>query len=940
MSKLAQLKSDIKKLSDEIQLSKIDTKDLTVSTKIKKANFSTKDENRVVIGQRMKEAEVFKKSLPKFSIDSLKLIFMSTEQIKKIAVTECNSTDLDNIRGINSITMGSASTGIICSTCGSNSEICPGHIGYIDLGMSFLHFLAVDYIKLVLESICECCGKVLIVDYKKLEYANTIPKTHIRLKEIAKLASKTNTPCVKTEKCASQPNKNQIRYEFNKDDKRKIFKIVKINKSLENKAQYMKPEEIKAIFQKISQEDLKFLGFQNGATPVNFIMEVLPVIPLRNRPPGEVQGDSKNDDITTIYQDIIKKVLILKKELISPNKSDLVIDTYHNKIWFEISHLINNNDGMRKSGDTKPSSTFNARLSGKEGYCRKYSQGKNCNHTGRSVAGPGILPFGYIIIPSSFKTMTINEKVHALNILRIKKMLKNGDIIHITKKGQIDEFNVMHSLKRYGGNADLFNITIGDEVVRNMTLGEDVFVNRQPSLHRHSIIGSRVILHGNKNTVQIHMSYTSPLNGDFDGDEMNINVPQTLTARSEIRHLTSASKHIISVGNSNPMMGLVFNCPTAIYLLCKDSTKNPTEEVITLEEEMLISSLFLYDETRMKSFKQRLKNHFIKRFTCKALFSMVLPENFYYFNKKNNVEIKEGIFIQGTLTKSDINRGIIHNLYIKYGADVTGRFISEAQFILDFYLEKRGFTIPLRDMLLKNYKIVKEKIKKDIQILRDDITELENKPALTENEKEKKNNNIDITFGGIIDTVGEEMKSIYSSSAKPVASLADEETSLMTMINSGSKGDISNISRIMGLVGQHNVNGARPVRNVYGLRALSYFDPNDKSIESQGFSTRSFLEGLDPAAFFFQGEEARIGLLDTSMNTGEIGAITNKIRKSLENEMVNYDGGIIDSKGFYTSLSYDEGYSRDELIEVNFISTGKVFMPFDLHSICDELNAM
>ena len=158
------------------------------------------------------------------------------------------------------------------------------------------------------------------------------------------------------------------------------------------------------------------------------------------------------------------------------------------------------------------------------------------------------------------------------------------------------------------------------------------------------------------------------------------------------------------------------------------------------------------------------------------------------------------------------------------------------------------------------------------------------------------------------------------------------------MVKSGAKGSFDNISSIMGIVGQQFVNGKRPDRNIYGNRTMCYFDPGDRSLEAGGFVTHAFVDGLSPAEFFFHSQGARNGLLDTALKTGEIGALTHKIGKVMENEMVGYNGAVVNSKGVYTSMAYGEGFSRSELTRVSFSSTDTVYMPFDLKTITKQLN--
>ena len=491
---------------------------------------------------RIQQLQNNKNELPFFNIQKVNLSFASSEDIRRIAAVECKSFYINSTYGIDSPKLGSVSLQHECETCGFLRDLCPGHIGYIELAMPIFNPLALDYIKQLLQCICEGCGKLLLPSIKKDQFMNEISRVDVRLKEISKYVSKSQNSCCdnpipkdfneKKENysyyaygkqyenifCFGVP-KSKIEYEFLGESKRTLKFTVNLGTKKLTKLLY--PLEVKRIFDRISLQDRKVLGFDKTA-PGNMIMEVLPIIPPRNRPEIKVKNEIKKDNITIIYEKILKnniEILSQLKGYKSTEKKEYSLQKTVENQWNDIVHLFNNKDGKLKFGTIKVR-TFNDLLSGKDGYCRGLSQGKRANLTARTVIGPGFLPFNYIVLPDFFrKEFRTEEGVHELNITRLNEALMSGDINYLWKKKTSEKYYITPEfLKRA---KDKIHLEHGDIVTRNMINDDEVMINRLPTLHRYSMIGTRTIFNGNKNTIQMHMSYTPGLNADFDGDQID-----------------------------------------------------------------------------------------------------------------------------------------------------------------------------------------------------------------------------------------------------------------------------------------------------------------------------------------------------------------------------------------------------------------------------------
>lgn len=912
MNKISKLKENLiekKKLVEEIENDRY------------KVNFSERFEI-------LKNTKNILDSYPKVSIDAVKLSFISSDTIRKLGVIECSSPDLNNIKGINSIKMGSyRKNDVLCQTCFQTSSTCSGHFGYIELSYPFFNPLTIEYIKLTLECICDECGFLNLSSSLKKSFLKMNKDTYKKLKNISKYVSGVCLNSINgSGLCSNTTPKNKISYEGVKtisNDGYKVIKNIKVNNT--SIIQVLTSIEIKNIFKRISFYDLNVMGFENGASPVNFILEVLPVLPERDRPSTVIKNLIKPDDLTIMYVNIIKKNIDLKKEMLNSGSSgggsagadEDKINSIKKQLFNEIKYIMNNNKGVKKLNNKNVAKTINTRLSSKNGLCRNGSQAKRVDYAGRSVIDCANCDFGWVVLPEKFRDMTIEEKVFEMNLERLKEMAESDDIIKIIKKGTSREFYLENYFKfnsNFSSKKDL--IEIGDTVIRKLSLGDDVFINRQPSLHRHSMIGCRSIFQKNVFAIKLHMSYTEPLNADFDGDEININVPQTIESRAELRHLMNANHQIINITNSTPIFKPIFNDPTSAYLISQEKT---LYEILDKNQEEEFIKLF-FEDTNIKEYHLRLKKYNIPRRTPQAVFSLLFPKDFKYKDK-----IVEGIYVGGTLNKDDISKGVISALYIKYGWFCVSKFLTSVRYILDYFIERRGFTIGLEDMLLKDYDNQKREFNEIISKIREDVLKIERKNVFTE--FEKKNKTIEI-ISSLLNPIENKFGELITKMNK------EKDNNFVVMVKSKAKGSFKNITYVMATVGQQLVKGLRPSKSVYGNRSLSYFDVGDIDLESRGFSVNSFVEGLDPASYFFQAQSSRIGLLDTALETGKIGALTKHISKITENEIATYDGGVCDSSGNYISLSYDDGFDRGELVK----SEGDVYFPFDLNGILIDLD--
>lgn len=485
--------------------------------------------------------EQFRNEVPKYDIGAVAFSFMSADFIRNsLSVVHCHVAAFEGEETVNSSRMGTIDQTTPCMTCGLVGIDCPGHMGHIELPVPLPHPLALDLIVYVMQSVCSNCGRLLLPAPLREDHTIMRLKGSARLKEIARVISSTNAiACPRNLEMVDRIRGGSVcdddkfgacssiclKYSIPKDpDDWKIL----VSGRDSNKQKFSKPvsiDHVRHVFDAITPNDLTILGFTGDAHPRNFILTAFPVIPERNRPPVERDGEKKYDHITYTYVKIIRECLSIEDYLAKKEKGDPSVEndisSTTRELYFCISHLISNSDGRYKIHKDDAAVTVGSRLSGKEGYCRASAQGKRVNNSGRSVIGPGILPFGSVLLPGVTRVITLPERVNIFNIERIRKQAEQGDIIHLTRgagplKGirmRLPKLMVDAAAK----GEPMEPIEIGDLVNRLGMVGDEIILNRQPTLHRHSLIGVKAIYRYDQQTIKLHMSYTTPANADFDG---------------------------------------------------------------------------------------------------------------------------------------------------------------------------------------------------------------------------------------------------------------------------------------------------------------------------------------------------------------------------------------------------------------------------------------
>jgi DNA-directed RNA polymerase subunit A' len=841
-------------------------------------------------------------------IDGIRFSVWSPTEIRKYSVAEITAPetyDEDGMSvqgGLMDGRLGTLEPGQKCITCGNTAARCPGHFGHIELAEPVLHIAFIDNIYKLLLTTCRSCSRLKISQEELDQYHKVLSKeaayTVISVKHIPEQIIEK----AKKEKTCPHCGKSQYDLIFTKPT---IF--IEKTELGENR---LLPITIRERFSHMIDDDLKLLGYDPAtARPEWFVLQVLPVPPVTVRPSIILEtGIRSEDDLTHKLVDIIRVNQRLKESkeagtppLIVQDLVDLL--QYHTTTYFdnEVSGIP---QAHHRSG--RPLKTLTQRLKGKEGRFRGSLSGKRVDFSSRTVISPDPnLDISEVGVPESVAIkLTIPEVVTEWNIERLKKLVTNGP----------NKFPGANYIVRPDGvkiRLDFVedrevianNIEIGYLIERHLSDGDIVMFNRQPSLHQMSIMGHYVKVLPNK-TFRLHPSVCPPYNADFDGDEMNLHVPQSEEARAEAILLMRVQDQLISPRYGGPIIGALRDFITGAYLLTKDGTTLTKQEFANLA--MIGGYEGAFPEPSIKN-----KSGWL--YTGKQLFSLFLPKDFNYVitskwskgtkGPTKDVVIKNGHLISGVIDKSSIGAeepdSVLHRITKDYGNDVATKFLNSILIMLKQFITHYGFSYGYSDLELSQK--TRENILGGIQETYDKVYDLIS---------QAKKGTLQLSRGLSAEEALEayivnELSKARDKAGSTADKSFDETNSGRIMATTGARGSSLNIGQMAGALGQQSIRGRR-IQKGYNNRALPHFKENDTNPDAKGFVKSNYRDGLSTLEFFFHAMGGREGLVDTAVRTQQSGYMQRRLINALEHLKLEYDETVRDPHGHIIQFLYGE----------------------------------
>ena len=686
----------------------------------------------------------------------------------------------------------------------------------------------------------------------------------------------------------------------------------------------LNPLKVLRLFERITGEDCELLDFQaEVGGPERLILTRIIVPPVCIRPSVNMDssGGSNEDDITMKMTEIIFINSIIKKHMDSGANIQMIMEDW-DFLQLQCAMYINSElTGLplAMQQQSKPIRGFCQRLKGKTGRFRGNLSGKRVDFSGRTVISPDPnLRIDEVGVPERVaKILTYPERVNKHNIEKLRKCIINGPNVH-PGANFVEDKNKMKRFLKYGNRVEIAaNLKYGCIVERHLSDGDIVLFNRQPSLHKLSVMSHFAKIHENR-TFRFNECVCNPYNADFDGDEMNLHVPQTEEARAEALVLMGTKSNIVTPRNGEPLIAAIQDFITASYLLTRKDrffTKGEIMQACTyfsdgvsmvdMPPPCIVKPMKLWTGKQVMSCLIRVSKKSDVKINLRAPARSYTKKGEEMCSSDGYVVIQNSELLAGVVDKALIGGGskntIFYVLLRDYGEKVAADCMSKLAKLCARWLANYGFSIGISDVqpgqrLREKKKELVDKgyVNCDNYIDQFKENRLEKQPGCSAEET------LEAVLNGELSQIREDagqlcLKELQKSNAP------------LIMAVSGSKGSNINISQMIACVGQQTVNGTR-IPNGFEERSLPHFERRSKLPVAKGFVSNSFYSGMTPTEFFFHTMAGREGLVDTAVKTAETGYMQRRLMKALEDLSVQYDMTVRNSVGGIVQLCYgDDG---------------------------------
>ncbi|MGC8566665.1 MAG: DNA-directed RNA polymerase subunit A' [Caldisphaera sp.] len=851
----------------------------------------------------------------KYVIDKIHFSLLSPIEIRKMAkitvvrpeIYEADGSPVSG--GLRDPHFGAIEPGERCPVCGNTREECPGHFGKIDLARPIILPHLGDKVSELLQSTCRNCGRILLPD-DKIEYLTVI---YERLKEMWPILAETFADEI-AKQASSVSECPHCKAKQYKIKFIKPFTYYEVRPEGEIR---LTPSEIRERLERIIDKDIIVLGMNpKAARPEWMVLTVLPVPPLSVRPSITMEnGLRAEDDLTHALVEIVRQNERLKNFLSSNAPESMVEEawqTLQNVIAAYIDNELPNIYQLSHRG-RKQLKTLAQRLKGKEGRLRGNLNGKRVNFSARTVISPDpYISIDEVGVPEEIAMiLTLPIVVTQYNIDEARKYVLNGPYkwpgaMFVYKSRQNMKIDLRYQ-RNYRQLAE--SLEIGDVVERHLVNGDIVLFNRQPSLHRMSIMAHKVRVMPGR-TFRLNLLDCAPYNADFDGDEMNLHVPRLDEARAEAEALMLVENQILSPRYGGPIIGGRQDYISGSYLLTIKTNLLTKEEVSYL--------------LGAANYKGKLPEPAIiwpkPLWTGKQLVSLFLPDTFKFEGraKINAGELKcdserclydsyviidNGRLLLGVFDKNAIGaeqpENILHYITLEYGSREAKEFLDNVFRMFIRMLEMKGFSISLNEVEIPEQ--ARSKVDEMVVQAKQEIENIIN---------QYKEGNLEPIPGRTIEEslelrIIQRLQKLRDDTGKLAIGFMDPFNNAFVMARTGARGSDINITQMAVMLGQQTVRGKRISRG-FRTRTLPQFRSGDLSPEARGFVIGNFRKGLKPYEVFFHAAGGREGLVDTAVKTSQSGYMQRRLINALQDLYVAYDGTVRDSVENIVQFRYGE----------------------------------
>jgi DNA-directed RNA polymerase II subunit RPB1 len=835
---------------------------------------------------------------------------LSPEEIRKSSVAEITSRDtyINNkpvIGGLFDPRMGVLEPGLICPTDGLDYMQTPGYAGHIELARPVFYIQYLSTIQKCMKCVCFKCSKLLV---SKDKYKQALKlQGEARWKYVFAL-------CGKVKRCGDDSEDGCGTLQPSKIRKEGLATIFAEWKNDGNDSEpiiiKVTPEMVLKNFKRISDDDVTFMGFSPlYSRPDWMICQVMSVPPPAVRPSVKHDAQQRSeDDLSHILVNIIKTNKTLQDK-IQNNAPSNVIDDWTTVLQYYIATQVDNKipgvaSVAQRSG--RPLKSIKDRLNGKGGRMRGNLMAKRVDFSARSVitADPNISIRELGIPMKVAKNITKPVIVNKINKNFLTKLIQNGPDVWPGAK-MLEKQNGEVITLRYYLDRNSLVLEEGDTVHRHMMDGDAILFNRQPTLHRMSMMChiARIMKRGD--TFRMNVADTKPYNADFDGDEMNLHMPQDPESEAELKNLAAVPYQIVSPANNSSIIGIYQDSMLGSYQFTRPNLRFSPREAMNI--------LMMFNNVNEGKLLDDIKKE--GGITNFDILSQIFPPLSMKYKTKafkedkddvktSNavIEIKNGTYVRGQMDKSVMGagtKGLLQRVCNDFGNMASAKFIDDLQNIVTEYMKSSAFSVGISDLISDkktNDDIIQviTKKKTDVKNLIDQV-----QIGIFENNTGKTNEE---EFETQVNSI---LNQATSESGKIGLKNLSKDNRFVTMVQAGSKGSDLNISFMISCLGQQNVDGKR-IPYGFENRTLPHFTKYDDSPGARGFVESSYINGLSPQELFFHAMGGRVGLIDTAVKTSTTGYIQRRLIKGLEDLMVSYDMTVRTNKNKIVQFCYGD----------------------------------
>ncbi|KAH3675120.1 hypothetical protein WICMUC_002776 [Wickerhamomyces mucosus] len=737
-------------------------------------------------------------------------------------------------------------------------------------------------------------------------------------------------------------------------------------------SKYVLSTEVRNILRAVFRKERNVLNYLFHSRPLStekisadiFFLQALVVPPTRFRLPSKLGDEVHENSQNELLSKVLNTSLLIRDlndQISNVDKDKLTID--ERKITFnrlmnafvtiqnDVNAFIDSTKNQNANAARTAAPGIKQALEKKEGLFRKHMMGKRVNYAARSVISPDPnIETNEIGVPPVFAVkLTYPEPVTSHNAAELRQAVINGPdkwpgAIQIQNEDgslvsligmTLDQRKALaNQLLTPSGNA---SHVLNKKVYRHIKNNDMVIMNRQPTLHKASMMGHRVRVLPGEKTLRLHYANTNAYNADFDGDEMNMHFPQNENAKSEAYNLANTDSQYLTPTSGSPLRGLIQDHISAgVWITNKDSffTREEYQQYVyscvrpehghSTRTKLVTVPPAIIKPQALWTGKQIITTVLLNITPVNMpginLLSKNKIKNDYWGDgsKENEVLFKDGELLCGILDKSQYGAsqyGIVHSLHEVYGPTVAGKALSVLGRLFTNYIQNTAFTCGMDDLRLtdEGNQWRSEILLTSVDVGRLAATEVTNLESITKTNDPELLRRLEEVYrddnkSGILDAVTQ--SKVNAITSQVVSKCVPDGTmkrfpynSMQAMALSGAKGSNVNVSQIMCLLGQQALEGRRVPVMVSG-KTLPSFKAYETDARAGGYIKGRFYSGIRPQEYYFHCMAGREGLIDTAVKTSRSGYLQRCLTKQLEGVHVSYDNSVRDGDGTLIQFIY------------------------------------